>query len=100
MILSSDNNPANHKGSIIKYPKLKQIKSVLGYIDTTVDCWKEDLLLEPMDGQIAVTLNHGIMVLTAEQAERVELIDGNLWDDSCENRLQELYKQLKEIEKK
>ena len=56
--------------------------------------------MEPMDYQIILTLDHGAMILSSTEAQKVELIDADLWDDSCEKKLQEFYNQLKEKENK
>lgn len=99
-IRKSDENPANHKGSIIRWPRLKYIKNGFGSFDTIEDGWEEDILMEPMDYQIILTLDHGAMILSSTEAQKVELIDADLWDDSCEKKLQEFYNQLKEKENK
>jgi hypothetical protein len=95
-----DENPANHKGSIVSWPKLKYVKNGFGGIDVIQDGWNEDILLEPMDYQLLLTLERGSIILSADEAQKVKLIDADLWDDSCEKKLQEFYNQLKEKEEK
>ena len=99
-VRKSDNNPANHKGSIIRWKKYRykkdqyDIKYQYG-ITAIEDGWNEDILLEPMDYQIVVTLNIGLIVLSSLEAQSVELIDADLWDDSCKEKLEEILNKFK-----
>lgn len=100
-IRRSDGNPANHKGSIIRWKKYKyEKKNIWGTVGAIEDGWEEDILMEPIDYQLVLTLDRGPLVLSSREAQSVELIDADLWDDSCENKLQEFYNQLKEKENK
>lgn len=96
-VRKSDNNPANHKGSIIRWKKYKYKKDQYGIryqygITAIENGWNEDILLEPMDYQIVVTLNRGPLILSSDEAQSVELIDADLWDKSCEEKLEEILK--------
>lgn len=71
--------PGNHKGSILCFTDIHGNKV-------------EDILLEPMNYQIAVAFDHGLMVLSAKQANDATVIDCDLWDESCEKRLNEIKK--------
>ena len=91
------NTQGNHKGSIVRWPRYEYEKRISNYESAKLSLteYEEDILLEPMDYQIMVTLNHGLIILSAEQAQRVELIDADLWDESCEEKLQKIYDENK-----
>ena len=90
------NEPSNHRGSIVKWPKLKRPETPLGIMDYStgerneVKEWREDILLEPVDGQIIVSLEYGVSILSSGEYPLVEITEADLWDEQCEIR----YKQL------
>lgn len=92
MVRFSDGNSANHKGSIVRWKKYKYEKNKWGTVDAIEDGWEEDILMEPMDYQLVLTLDKGPLILSSFVAQSVELIDADLWDDHCEQKLQEFYK--------
>lgn len=94
-IRKSDNNPANHKGSIVRWKKYRYEKDQYGNITAIEDGWNEDILLEPMDYQIVVTLDRGPLVLSSLEAQSVELIDADLWDSNCKEKLEEILNKFK-----
>ncbi len=100
MVRKSDNNPANHKGSIVRWRRYKYCRNDYGGIKAIEDGWNEDILMEPMDYQLVLTVYNGGLVLSAREAQTVILLDADLWDNACEERLQEFYNQFKEKEEK
>lgn len=91
MIRKSDCNPANHKGSVVRWIHYKYEKNGTGGIEAIENGWNEDILMEPMDYQLVLTVYRGPIVLSSREAGTVELIDADLWDDECEDRLRKFY---------
>ena len=83
---------ANHKGSIVRWPKYKYVfdEQYNRVIRKELVGWNEDILLEPMDYQVLCTLDNGLMVLSADIAQETEVIDADLWDDSCDKKLEQI----------
>ena len=70
---------SNHRGSIVKY--------------RNGDKWYTGVLLEPVNYQIVVTREHGLVILSAGNGdvEMVQIIDGNhITDEEAERLLQAL----------
>jgi hypothetical protein len=88
--LKKDNHKENHAGSIVKWPTLKYPERKVDYTSNPVEKMHEDILLEPVDGQILVTLNKGFTVLSAGEYPLVQIIDADLFDEECELRLKQL----------
>lgn len=87
------NESQNHKGSIVKWKRLQKPENKFNERDNKVIEVIEDILLEPVNGQILVTLENGLKILSHGEYPLVEVIEADLWDETCE-------KKLKEIEKK
>ena len=88
--LKKDNHSENHAGSIVRWPTLKYPERKVDYTNNPVEKMHEDILLEPVDGQILVTLNKGITILSAGEYPLVQIIDADLYDEECELRHQQL----------
>ena len=99
------NEPSNHKGSIVKWPRLKYPENQLDeYIyknkeRNSVREWREDVLLEPVCGQIIVSLKYGLSVLSAGEYPLVEVTHADLWNKECELRLEQLKEKYRNNEK-
>ncbi len=91
MIRKSDCNPANHKGSIVRWRRYKFIKNGMGGMEAVENGWNEDILMEPMDYQLVLTVYRGPIVLSSREARTVELIDADLWDEECEEKLRKFH---------
>lgn len=83
------NEKENHKGSIVSWPILKKNENDTGK-DNPILRWEEGILLEPVNVQIVVTLEHGLRILSHGQYPLVEIVDADLWDESCDKKLEEL----------
>lgn len=81
------NEKENHKGSIVKFPRGGKMV--------------EDVLLEPVDYQIIVSLEYGLTILSAGSGEvsLVEITDADLWDETCDKKLEELMREFEEKRK-
>jgi hypothetical protein len=84
------NESQNHKGSIVKWKRLQKPEKNLNNHDNKVIEIVEDILLEPVVGQILVTLEHGLLVLSHGEYPLVEVFEANLWDETCEKKLKEI----------
>ena len=92
------NEKENHRGSIVKYPKLRYPERDFGETvgfgkeasTNEVIEWVEDVLLEPVVVQIVVGLKHGMRILSRGEYPMVHIEDADLWSEECELRLKQL----------
>lgn len=84
----------NHKGSKVCYPILKVVEKKFNDYDNPIIEWVEGTLLEPVVGQIVITKEHGLSILSHGQYSMVKIIDDNLWDEECDEILRNIKDKL------
>ena len=90
-MVATKNDPSNHPGAIVRWPILKVNEKDFDPDTNPVIKWEKDILLEPADGQILVTLKHGMRILSHGQYPLVEIVEANFWNKDCEDALKIIY---------